>query len=93
MSDYAAHSHPHVRVVLRVLNEPVAAPPRVVEVVKEKQPLTLVGGVDLSFFRDDKRTAIAALVVCSFPQLEVNAASPPLLMHRAAHIEPQALTQ
>lgn len=49
----------------------VAAPPRVVEVVKEKQPLTLVGGVDLSFFRDDKRTAIAALVVCSFPQLEV----------------------
>ncbi len=66
-----------MRIVLRVLNEPVAAPPPVVEVVKEKQPLTLVGGVDLSFFRDDKRTAIAALVVCSFPQLEVNTASPP----------------
>jgi hypothetical protein len=66
-----------VRTVLRVLNEPVAAPPRVVEVVKEKQPLTLVGGVDLSFFRDDKRTAIAALVVCSFPQLEVYTSSPP----------------
>lgn len=35
------------------------------------EPLRLVGGVDLSFFRDNHTDAIAALVVCSYPDMRV----------------------
>jgi deoxyinosine 3'endonuclease (endonuclease V) len=33
--------------------------------------LSLIGAVDISYSKNDDRKAVAALIVCSYPELEV----------------------